>query len=162
MNLAQAVNNQDQALGEQIFDFIGKGGALRELKNVDDNTMEAIYYVAYTLYQNGKYEDSLKVFKLLGLFDHLEKKYLMGIGSCQQMLQQYKDAINSYSMAALLDISNPTPPLHAAECYLALGDFENALSGFTAALEFASKQAGFDEVTDKATKMLAVVKNKLS
>ncbi|WDE09411.1 SycD/LcrH family type III secretion system chaperone [Thalassomonas haliotis] len=162
MNLTQEKIEHDLALGEQIFDFIGKGGALRELKSLDENTMEAIYYVAYNLYQNSKYEDALKVFKFLGLFDHLEKKYLMGIGSCQQMLQQYKDAINSYSMAALLDIKDPTPPLHAAECYLALGDFEKAASGFTAALEFADNQAGFYEVKDKATKMLAVIKNKLS
>ncbi|WDD96600.1 MULTISPECIES: SycD/LcrH family type III secretion system chaperone [Thalassomonas] len=162
MNFTQEKIDHTLALGEQVFDFIGKGGALRELKNVDEKTMEAIYYVAYNLYQNAKYEDALKVFKFLGLYDHLEKKYLMGIGGCQQMLQQYKDAINSYSMAALLDISNPLPPLHAAECYLALGDFENAASGFSAALEFAGNQGGYEEVKDKATKMLALVKNKLS
>jgi len=162
MILTQEKIAQDQALGEQVFEFLGKGGSLRELKNIDDKTMEAIYYVAYNLYQNGKYDDALKVFKFLGLYDHLEKKYLMGIGGCQQMLQQYKDAINSYSLVALLDITNPLPPLHAAECYLALGDFENATSGFTAALEFAEKQGGHEEVKDKATKMLALVKNKLS
>ena len=60
------VNNQniDQLSGEgmedMLMEFFGKGGTFKDLKNMSEDAMEAIYSVAYNLYQGGKYEEARK------------------------------------------------------------------------------------------------------
>lgn len=151
----------DPELGQKLQDFFAAGGTFKELKDMDDNTMEAIYQVAYNLYQYGKYDEAIKIFRFLGFFDHYNKKYFMGLGACLQMLKQYKEAIDAYSFAALLDINDPKPPLYAGECHLVLGNLDEAQSGFTAASEFAEK-AGNAAIKVKAQKLLTAVQEKLN
>ncbi len=50
----------------------------------------------------------------------------------QQVRKDYQGAIASYGYSSFLDLSNPKPQLHAAECFLALGDKVNAASSLMA------------------------------
>ena len=45
---------------------------------------------------------------------------MTAFAACMQMLQQYKDAIQYYSMASVLDLQDPLPTFHTAECFIAL------------------------------------------
>jgi hypothetical protein len=49
----------------------------------------------------------------------------------------FDGAITAYAYASFLDIHNPKPQYHAAECYLAKGDRANALSSLAALEAFA-------------------------
>ena len=53
------------------------------------------------------------------------------------MKKQYQGAITAYAYASFLDIHDPKPQYHAAECYLALSDRPNALSALAALEQFA-------------------------
>ena len=162
MNIENVLSEEFGQLTDQVADFFAGGGCFRELHDISDETMEAIYSVAYNFYKNEKYEEALKVFKMLGMYDHYNHKYFMGLAGCQQMLQQYSGAIKAYSYAALMDIYDPLAPLHAGECYLALGDFEQAINGFKAALEFSAGKSEHIAIQIKAEKMLAIAKPKLA
>ena len=54
------------------------------------------------------------------------------LGAVQQAQKDYQKAIASYGYSSFLDLENPKPQLHAAECYLALGDKGNAASAIMA------------------------------
>jgi len=105
---------------------------MRELKGITKAEMEAVYSVGFNMYRTGRYDDAEKIFRFLVLFDHLEPKYWMGVGAIQQVRKDYQGAIASYGYASFLDLQNPKPQLHAAECFLALGDKPNAASALLA------------------------------
>jgi len=105
---------------------------MRELKGITKAEMEAVYSVGFNMYRTGRYDDAEKIFRFLVLFDHLEPKYWMGVGAIQQVRKDYQGAIASYGYASFLDLRNPKPQLHAAECFLAMGDKVNAASALVA------------------------------
>ena len=123
--------NQDK-IAEAAQKFATGFATMRELKGITKAEMEAVYSVGFNMYRTGRYDDAEKIFHFLVLFDHLEPKYWLGVGAVQQVRKDYQGAIASYGYASFLDLSNPKPQLHAAECFLAMGDKVNAASALIA------------------------------
>lgn len=128
---------------EQIVEaarqFVNDCTTLGELKGISHQELEAVYSLGFTHYRTGRYEDAAKLFQFLVLFDHLNPKYWLALGAVQQVAKDYKAAIASYGYASFLDLENPKPQLHAAECFLALGDKQNAASALMALGEYCPK-----------------------
>ena len=123
--------NQDK-IAEAAQKFATGFATMRELKGITKAEMEAVYSVGFNMYRTGRYDDAEKIFRFLVLFDHLEPKYWLGVGAVQQVRKDYQGAIASYGYSSFLDLSNPKPQIHAAECFLALGDKVNAASALIA------------------------------
>jgi type III secretion system low calcium response chaperone LcrH/SycD len=149
---------KDGELESLVDNFIRGGNTLKSLKGVDDTTMNAIYSVAYNLYNSGKYEEAHKVFQFLCFFDHFQKKYWMGLGACRQMLKLYQEAVAAYSFAALLDINDPKPPLHAADCFLAMGNREAAESALHASIKWSGNNEEYKSLKERAEGILGILK----
>ncbi len=134
------------------------GATLKELKGVTNEELEAVYSLAFSYYQTGKYDDAEKLFQLLVLFDHLNAKYWFGLGAVQQALKNYQDAVVSYGYCSFLNLENPKPQLHAAECFLALGDKRNAASSLEALDAYCPKNTEIGrEYRAKAAELRKVV-----
>lgn len=117
-----------------------KGEPLKMAKGISDEELNAVYSLAYSYYSTGRYDEALKLFKFLVLFDHMSQKYWIGLGSAQQMLKNYDEAIAAYAQAALFDLENPKPMYYAALCYLAKGDKVQAASAVRAIEVFCTKK----------------------
>ena len=78
------------------------GATLKEVRGITNDELEAVYSLGFGYYTTGKFEEA------------------------------QKKAIASYGYSSFLDLENPKPQLHAAECYLALGDKGNAASAIMA------------------------------
>ena len=130
---AEITQDQIAAAARQ---FVNDYATLGELKGISREELEAVYSLGFTHYRTGRYEDASKLFQFLVLFDHLNPKYWLALGAVQQVAKDYKGAIASYAYASFLDLENPKPQLHAAECFLALGDRENAASALLALEEY--------------------------
>lgn len=141
---------------QEIVDHIAAGGVLRHFKGITKQETEIIYDLGYQYYQTHKYEDAEKIFQLLCLYDHLETKFWVALGATLQLLKRYERAISVYSYSALIDPNDPRPPLHAAECYLALNNKDKAIS----ALESAIQAAG-DKPVNKSQRSRAEALMKL-
>lgn len=147
----------DEQMKSILDRFMTKGGTFKDLKGFTDQEMEAIYGVGYNLLQNGKSDEAEKVFRFLCFFDHLEKKYWLGLGLCRKALKSYAGAVDAFGMAGVLDVKDPRAPMHAAECHIALGNKEAALSGLFAAAEFAGDQVKYKPIKDRAQAMTKVL-----
>ena len=119
--------------------FLEDGATMKELKGISNEELEAVYSLAFGYYQTGRYDDAQKLFQFLVLFDHLNAKYWFGLGAVQQVKKDYKGALTSYGYCSFLDLENPKPQLHSAECFIALGDKTNAISALDALEEFCPK-----------------------
>ena len=130
----------DKATEQQIQDAAKKfanGATLKEVKGISNEELESVYSLGFSYYRTGKFEDAQKLFEFLVLFDHLNAKYWFALGAVQQARKDFQKAIASYGYSSFLDLENPKPQFHAAECFLALGDKANAASAVLALEKYA-------------------------
>lgn len=161
MNTVVSEQSNPEEISEALIDFFGSGGTVGALKDIPKGALEGGYATALNFYENGRMQDSEKIFQLLCLLDHYEPRFFMGLAACRQQQGQYQQAVESYSFAAMLDCNDPRPPFHSAECHLALGDLEAAQSGFYAASHFQGGGERFDDLRERARAMYALVSKRL-
>ncbi len=123
--------SQLQEIEDLAIECLADGIPLSVIKNYSDDEIEAVYNVAYNLYQQHQYEDAKKLFTFLVLHEHADSRFSIGLGGCYQLMGQYDKAIIIYSTAAVIDATNPMPAFHACECYMALKDWDNAKKAVT-------------------------------
>ena len=145
-------------VAESVKSLIKDGSTLKQLKGVSNEELEAVYSLAFGYYRTGKYDEALKLFQFLVLFDHLNAKFWMGLGAVQQVLKDYQNAVVSYGYCSFLKLDNPKPQLHAAECFLAMGDKRNAASSLEALNEYCPKDTDLGrEYRAKAAKLRELI-----
>lgn len=116
--------------------------------------LEGVYAAAYNLIDIGQYEKGEQVFAFLNYLDHYDARFWLGLGVCRQLRKDYGRAVEAYSMAAVNGVTNPVPPLRAAECHLALGHLDEAESGVRAALLLAGEAPEQEAVRSRARVLL--------
>ena len=145
-------------IADDVKTLIEKSSTLKQMKGVTNDELEAVYSLAFSYYQTGKYEEAHKLFQFLVLFDHLNAKYWFGLGAAQQALKDFQNAAVSYGYCSFLKLDNPKPQLHAAECFLALGDRKSAASALFALNEYCPTDTDIGrEYRAKAEKLREVV-----
>ncbi|EIV1706564.1 SycD/LcrH family type III secretion system chaperone VcrH [Vibrio parahaemolyticus] len=154
--------DQSQMQAEELLSFLEEGGTLKMLHDVSADTIEHIYAVGYNFFQSGKIEQAAKVFQLLSMLDHYQARFFIGLGAARQELGEYLQAIDAYSYAALVDINDPRPPFHSAECHLKLEQLTEAESGFYSAKEMSAGKSQYADLHQRAGIMLEAVRNKRS
>ena len=125
-----------EKLAEGIKSLVKDNATLKQVKGVTNGELEAVYSLAFGYYRTGKYDEALKLFQFLVLFDHLNAKFWFGLGATQQAIKDYQGAVASYGYCSFLNLENPKPQFHAAECFLAIGDKRNAASALEALNEY--------------------------
>ena len=145
-------------IADTVKTLIKDGATLKQLKGVTNAELEAVYSLAFSYYRIGKFDEAFKLFQFLVLFDHLNAKFWFGLGATQQALKDYQNAVVSYGYCSFLKLDNPKPQLHAAECFLALGDKRNAASSLEALDAYCPKDTDIGrEYRAKAAKLRALV-----
>ena len=108
-------------LQDQIAELLANGGTLGSVFNYEDQDYDVLYALGHSLYAQARYLDAMRVFGYLVMCDHMEKRFMNAFASSLQMLGSHKDAIKYYSLASVMDMRDPLPTFHTAECMLALG-----------------------------------------
>jgi type III secretion system low calcium response chaperone LcrH/SycD len=156
-----SIENIDDAKMQSVVErFLSKGATFKQLKGFSEDEMEAVYSVAYNLFQNGKLDDAEKVFRFLCFFDHLCQKYWIGLGSCRKALKNFAGAIDCFGLAGLLDLKDPRPAVLSAECHIQLGHRDEAISALSAAIGFGGENVKYAALVDRAKMMLKVLEQK--
>jgi type III secretion system low calcium response chaperone LcrH/SycD len=126
-------NDADQLSGEDLSAITARiaahfreGGTLGDLAGITDEQFEALYAAAYRLYGTEQFEDAAKLFAYLGMTDPYDRRYTLGLGACQQMLKKWDEAIAAYTLCIALDVADPVPAFHMAECVAGKGDLADA------------------------------------
>ncbi|MGC8718448.1 MAG: SycD/LcrH family type III secretion system chaperone [Thermodesulforhabdaceae bacterium] len=145
---------------QDIVTAVVKGEmTLQEVKGFTDEQMEAIYSIGYNLYQAGKYNDAVQVFTWLGIFNPFVSKYWLGLGASLQMIKDFENALNAYAVAAITsEPEDPVPHLHAGECYVGMGDIEEAGKAFQMAADFSKDKPKYAKTYQKALAFLEIIK----
>lgn len=132
---------------------LNKGIMPKQALQLGDDTMEAIYSQAYTLYNQGRYKEASYIFRMLMLLDYATPKYPMGLAACLHRLKDYRAAANIYLLSGTLDTANPLPHYHAADCYMQLNYPMMALFSLGLAIKAAGAQPQYAIIKERATLM---------
>ena len=140
MNQAdQDLDTQAAALCNALSALLQSGGTLGDdCWGTTAAEREAMYCLGYGLYEQGRYSDAFKVFSLLVMQDHLEPRYVFGLGCACQMLGRYTDALQHYMTVAIAQVDDPLPIFHAAECLIAMSHLSEAIDSLVLVLENCS------------------------
>lgn len=84
------------------------------------------YELGYAAYQREEYDQASSLFRQLVFGAPFEKDYWKGFAAAEQMKKEHLSALHAWCMVALLNDRDPTPHFHAAECYVCLGELEDA------------------------------------
>ena len=135
---------------------LGQGATLADVRGYSDDEMEAVYHFAHNAYRQRKYEDAKELFRFLAENDHTESRFWMGFAATWQMTGGHEQAATAYGVAAVLDATNPRPPLHACECYLAMNDPETARKALDA-VELICEETGGEAVHGDLLRRVALL-----
>jgi type III secretion system low calcium response chaperone LcrH/SycD len=147
-------SGMEERIGRMLNDVLAGKIILRAELGLDDNDMEALYAVTYNMYTAGKYQDSARLFGMLGLLDPMDFRFIFGAASSMQMLGQYLLAAMQFQLAASIEQENPVPMQHTAECLLALKDKAGAKRALHYALERSEGKNEYVAIRRKAETML--------
>ncbi len=126
-----------------VIDELFAGGRLADGLELSDEELEGLYAAGYTCYNSRQYEQASALFYFLCLMDNIQKKYWFALAATQKMQKRYQEAIKTYETVGILDIYNPAPPLHAADCYVFLGEKEKALRAVEAVIALAADKTEY-------------------
>lgn len=151
---------------EKLHKLTGKtfkqGMTPKDTLGLSDAMVEGIYGQAYRLYNTGKYKDASQLFRVLVMLNPLEPKYTIGLGACFHMMKDYKSAIDTYTLATVMDTESPIPFYHISDCYTQINDNVSA----AVALEMAIKRAGdkpeYKKLKDRALLTLESLKKEIN
>lgn len=150
-NIKQEVREATDQAGEELMKetsgtvrkLLGgssKGNlSLKSLSGVSDEKEETVYAQAYLLYNSGRYNDAIEIFRVLIMLNTSEPKYMMGLAACFHMMKAYDAAISTYTLVSFLDPDNPIPYFHTSDCALQLGDKLSAMVALQMAIKRADK-----------------------
>ena len=148
-------------LAQQVAELLHAGGTLGDLLNYTEQDYELLYSFGHSLYSQARYMDAVKVFGYLTMHNHLEFRYAFAYASSLQMIKKYEDAIQFYTMASVMDMSDPLPTFHTCECMLAIGNIDDAKQG----LEMVVGQCKTDEqqpLKSRAQALLDLIQSSLA
>jgi type III secretion system low calcium response chaperone LcrH/SycD len=105
-----------------IIENINKESSLtpKEALKIPHDKLEGLYGLGFSLYENGKYDDAINIFRLLMMIDKFDYRFAFGLAACFQLAEKPLEAATTYMIASTLDPKNPMPHFHSSECYTSL------------------------------------------
>ncbi|GAB1409644.1 SycD/LcrH family type III secretion system chaperone [Desulfovibrionales bacterium] len=146
---------------QTIIQAMHNGASIGDAANIGPEMLEGLYTLGYNLYTTGNFTDAETVFQALCLYKHTEVRFWMGLAGCRQANGNLPGAIDAYSMAGVAaELADPTPFLYAANCYIKLGDKENAMGALEGLLALGDPaNPAHAECHAKAKNLLDMLRN---
>ncbi len=129
---------------------------------LDDDELETLYAVGHRHYGHGQYDKALRVFHLLLRQDVICAKHHFAVAACLHRLGRHREAASSYCAAYALDVDDPVPLFHIADCLIQLNEWEAAEQTLLRFLEAADGVEPLAEQRAQACSMLMTVRGRLA
>ena len=97
---------------------------------IESRVANGIHAYAYDFYEQGRLDEAEAFFRFLCLYDFYNADYAMGLAVVFQLQGRHRQAVDLYGVAMRLGFSDPRPVFHAGQCFLKLGEIEDARECF--------------------------------
>lgn len=141
---------QAKELGDVVSCVLNEKKTVKEAMHLTDEYVENIYAQAYRLYNTGKYEEAMHLFRILIMMNSMEPKYMMGLAASYHMIKDYTNAIQTYVMCSVFDPNNPIPHYHTADCFIQMKDYVSAMVSLELAIDQSGNQARYATIKERS------------
>jgi tetratricopeptide (TPR) repeat protein len=93
---------------------------------ISQSSIVTFYGIGTKLFNEKKYNDAISVFYLLSVLNPYTYEIWLSLGMSAHKIEEWGTAIHAYSMAAIFKPEQALPHLYAAECFVAIQDWEDA------------------------------------
>lgn len=160
-NSAESIKQASDSINDWGKKILEQGLSPKDAMGLSSQLLEGIYAQAYRLYNTGKYVEASHLFRMLILMDPSESKYVLGLAACFHMLKEYKNAIQTYTMCAILDASTPLPHYHSSDCFIQMKDYLSAIVCLELAIKCAGARPEYAKLKERAMLSLESIKQQL-
>lgn len=143
-------------LQEQLAAYLRGANGLAAL-DWSARDYRALSQLASQALQAGRTRDAKHLYALLCRLDPLIAEGFLGLGACCQNESDYTRAVAAYGQAAILDLDDPRPSFHAAQCLFRLGQFRKAAHALSAAKTQAAQSRQHRALVKKIARLAAAV-----
>ena len=150
-----------QALETLASNMFEQGLLPKDAMGLSDDMVEGLYSFAYRLYNTGKYDQAVQLFRLLILLNPTSAKFMLGLAACFHMQKEYEIAATSYILCTLVDPKNPLPYYHASDCYMQLEKPDLAIAALEACLKKMEGKEEFSAIRDRVQLALDTFQEKV-
>lgn len=147
---------------EVIHDILFEGKSLKESLGLSASAVEYFYSQGYRLYLIRKYDEALRYFHLLFLFDPSDARYSLGLAATYHLLKDYEHAVQWYMTLSLIDTESPMPFYYMSDCALKRGDPFSAIYFLKKAIEFCGDIPEFSQLKIQALRMIPPLEKALA
>lgn len=109
--------------------------SFQALFGISDQTIEHFYQAGVRYYQTGHFKEASDIFYVMSFLNPYLFNVWLSLGLAEEQAHHYPKALEAFAMAAIVDMTSVIPHIHAAHCYIQLGDHTAA----KATLELASQ-----------------------
>lgn len=156
---------EDEKLAEEktkeMLEFFAQGGTIGDLAGFGSDEYEAIYSLAYNFMEAHKYEKATELLRFLVVADPVESRWYYALGVAEQGMDHFDVALDAYSMAAVLNATDPLPQLQGGFCLMALGKYKEAAEALDGAMMASEGKTAYADVHAQAKALLDTVRGKL-
>ncbi len=135
---------------ELIRRCVEEGKNFQDILGYSDTEMDEFYQIAYKLLEGHRYSEATDAFLFLTTLNPFSSDYWLGMGVCEQINQNYSQALVAYSMTIIGSNHQPIAHYRSAACHHALGDTRAALRALDKAIEGATEWEGYDQILSDA------------
>ena len=143
-------------LQEQLSAYLRGMNGLHAL-DWSETDYQALGQLASQALQAGRTRDAKHLYAFLCRLDPLTADGFLGLGACCQNESDYTRAVAAYGQAAILDLDDPRPSFHAAQCLFRLGQFGKAAHALSAAKTQAEQSPAYRDLRQKIARLTAAV-----
>lgn len=166
MQMASSPLNRDtEAMGiflkEMLQTHFSGSDTLQDACDLSEASIDKLYEQAYDFYTSNQGQQAVRYFGMLITINPFQQKFWMGLGASQQLEKQPQKALQAYALAALLDDRDPSPHYHAAQCYLAMGNKQDAVKALELAEAHASVHSSLNAFRERIQNLKAALQQRV-
>jgi type III secretion system low calcium response chaperone LcrH/SycD len=139
--MAQIEHNDDEQIGEAVWEAVMSGATLKDLRGVSDDMMDSIYSSAYDFYRSGRLDEAEALFRFLSIYDFYNHEYIMGLAAVYQLKKQFHQAADLYAVAFAQAKKDYRPMFYSGQCQLALRRIHKAKQCFEIVIDSSDDPA---------------------
>ena len=134
-------------IDDQILKLLRGHMTIARCKGMNRQFLDSMYALGYQYYEHQHFDLSSKIFRYLCIHDHLEYRYLAGLGASEYRRGRYVEARSSLKASLFLNSDQPNVLLNLSICLIALREYAEAatiLSKLVVCEAYTSHKQGAD------------------
>ena len=154
---AEEVEKSTQTILKKMKD---ENVTLQQAVGISDTFLEELYSLAHAHYERGNYKESISLFQFLAGCAPNHYKYMLGLAANLHQMGEYSEAIQGFRVALDLNPVNPMPIYYIADCFLRLGEEEEAAPFYEMMVQAGKAAPEYAEFANKSLLILEGLKKK--